>query len=252
MKRKTLLLLAFILLPAYSIEVELIPSSLPTEFHFIFSAVKKQISSQELYDKCTELENNLLSVPKKYTFYVIKSEIYKSILDYEYDSYTPSIALNANVLEQMKRKLTLNEGSYTKVSHWIFRSFLSDLNFRIKNNQLFEKGPENKFLRPWFKHMIQKTPEEFNQLTSEISLSIFNRIVLFSKTFTKNSFFTPEQTQIKFFKFDQEKTALSEESNSSQTKTLEQIIPTEEELSAEIDKIEKSINPTSPTWTPKN
>ncbi len=243
------ILFTFSVITSYA-QVDLVNKSFPTEFSFIFSQVKLTLQPQELIANCKKLENDLSGIEKKHVYYLIKSDIYKTILDYEYDTYAPTVALNSFMLEQMKQKLSYNLKKYTLMSQWIFRSFLSDLNYRLQQGGQVNSIIEAKFLRPWFKNMSTKSPEEFNAITNKIALDVFNRVGIIAKTFSSNTTSQESRNTPKYFIFGQlpqknEKTTTPD--NAAQR--LDEIIPTEDELNAEIDKIEQGLDK---PWNPKS
>ncbi len=231
-------------------KVELVDKSFPKEFEFVFSRVKHQLNDEQLISMCEKIESALTNVPKKYVFYLLKSDIYKNILDFEYDSYTPGLSLNKNLLEQVERKFANNQKKYTPMAQWIYRSFISDLDFRIKAKENLNAAHESKFLRPWYKNMKDKTPEEFNSLVDQIALSSFQRTFILSNIISQNVVEEGNKQTIKYFLIDKTVNPDLEIENQKEKK-LEEILP--DKIEESIEQIDSLIpsKETRPAWKPE-
>jgi hypothetical protein len=248
---KTSLVISLFICTNSMAKVEIIKNTLPTEFKLLFNTLKR-IKGYPIEDKSKTLEENLSKVQKKYVYYFIKAEIYKTILDHEYDTYAPNIILSNKLFTRMEKKIDLNANNYTAFSKWIFRSFLSDLKFRLRKNQEISSMSEAKFLKPWFKNMSELTPHEFNQLTMSIASEAFTRISVISEVLKNQTAEGKNLTSTKYFKIDNEPEVI-EQTQGEALKSLNEIIPTQEELDAELKKIEAQNKPQDePQWRPES
>jgi hypothetical protein len=239
---------------AHATKIELKPDTVPTEFRLLFNDID---SSQHIqYEDFAKIINDSLSeMEKRQVYFIIKSEIYKAILAYEYDSYRPNIILNSKLLNKVRKQFQKNEDNYNSFSKWAIRSFMGDLQYRIGRKQKVDNMTEARFLRPWFHNILTKKPEEFNKMMAKLTHKIFKKISMIAKVFKNHSAPKDNTKTLQFFLFSKsepqgKKSKTSKESDG--TKAVENLIPKQSEIDSEIDKISNEIDTMRGSqWAPK-
>jgi hypothetical protein len=169
----------------------------PHEFTLLFNALKVEAKtpSQKLkmIGLSKELNENLGFLTKEHIFMLMKTEVIKSTLEYRFDKVRQfdmnSLLVNRLDDEFLKKKAYLNP-----FAQWIWQSVLAELKLRqesgIINNKSF--NPNNfegmkraeairfqrylNYLFPWIDRMDSLDATHFNQLTTDVSWLILNRL----------------------------------------------------------------------------
>ncbi|MBL7663729.1 MAG: hypothetical protein JNM93_01255 [Bacteriovoracaceae bacterium] len=258
MKKRNLLKISLVLVPCFIASAQtarVIPGTVPTEFQLLIDSVNDSPSKPLVYGSAKQINTNLAFATKKNVFFIMKSEIYKTVLDFEYDKYTPNIQLGPSLYSAAEEKYQKNKSVYSSFSSWIIRSLLSDLKFRIETQKGLEDIVEGKYLRPWFKNIMSYSPKDFNLMTSRIASLSLLRITNMSGII-KNQTVIDEKTSATMYFEIQDGPSNKVNTPPPAPKTeemLKNIIPTQEIIDLELDEINKAIGTqSSPEWKPKN
>jgi hypothetical protein len=199
---------------------EIIPNTTPVEFELLYNSIQGSLIPKEKDEFLLlshHLQNFFNRIDQDQLFFLIKSVIYKSVIQYEFDFYIQYIDVNSMFLKKVQQKLVSNKENYSGFSEWIIRSILGDLEIYIDTplldqlGQLSKDSQEDmkkigeierklKYLRPWFYTVEKLKPKEFSNLSREISWKILYRIFYYARIMNFYSgVFTP-QSKINFFK----------------------------------------------------
>ena len=199
---------------------EIIPNTTPIEFELLYSTIQSTLIPKEKDEFLVlshHLQNFFNRVEQDQLFFLIKSIIYKSVIQYEFDFYIQYIDVNSMFLKKIQQKLNTNKEHYNDFSQWIIRSILGDLEIYIDTpildqlGQLSKDSQEDmkkageierklKYLRPWFYTVEKLKPKELTNLVREMSWKILYRVFYYTRLMNFYSgVFTP-QNDVKFFK----------------------------------------------------
>ncbi|MEX1099307.1 MAG: hypothetical protein WEB87_02705 [Bacteriovoracaceae bacterium] len=149
--------------------------------------------AQEVVGAAALINADLKKTPKSNALFLIKSEIYKGLLDNQRLSYSDKALMREALVKGVEQKLKKNKIVYTPFATWIVSSVLSELSaYRgdgfldryqtISRNDLKEKAKALqleklvKYLSPWIIAFNEKTPQEFNHLVALVSVDLLKRI----------------------------------------------------------------------------
>jgi hypothetical protein len=199
---------------------EIIPNKTPIEFELLYNSIQNSLIPKEKDEFLLlshHLQNFFNRIDQDQLFFLIKSVIYKSIIQYEFDFYIQYIDVNSMFLKKVQQKLDSNKEHYNDFSQWIIRSLMGDLEIYVDTplldqlGQLSKDSQEDmkkigeverklKYLRPWFYTVEKLKPKEFSNLSREISWKILYRVFYYTRIMNFYSgVFTP-QSKINFFK----------------------------------------------------
>ena len=171
----------------FSQELELVVSQL---------AGSKQIpqaKAKELASAAVLINNDMQKVPLSNALFLVKSEIYKGLLANPLLSTARELSLSESLVKGLEKKLEDHELVYTDFSKWLGQSLLSELApFRkdgfldryqtISGNDVESRAKAlqvkklGKYLSPWILAFTEKSPEEFNELATEVCSDLMLKI----------------------------------------------------------------------------
>jgi len=149
--------------------------------------------AQTVAAACTLINNDVKSMDKVNLLFLLKSEIYKGLLNNQYLSYSDSIQISEVIIKSIEEKFKKYKITYSPFAVWIFESLIKDLapyrrdNFinrfqTVSRTNMKEKAmaleltKALKYISPWVIAIESKTPEEFNETLTLISIDILKLI----------------------------------------------------------------------------
>jgi hypothetical protein len=84
---------------------KLIKGTTPVEFEMVFNFVRKNVKIKErlkLLKLAHKLDGHFKLLPKENLFFFLKSEVYRNIIQYEFDTYVQRIDVNPILLQKLK------------------------------------------------------------------------------------------------------------------------------------------------------
>lgn len=187
----------------FSRELELIAGQLAADEDLSFELAKQAASSARL------VNNDLQKVPVPNALFLVKSEIYKGLLNNPLLPRNEEVFLSESLLKSVEKKLEKNKLIYSDFAEWTIRSVLSELEpyrqnkFLDRRQTLAGNDPEQRakalqlektasYLTPWIRAFNENSPEQFNRLASEVAAALLKRLA--SKTYYFKNF-APEAAQ---------------------------------------------------------
>lgn len=184
-------------MPGFSVELELMLKQLAKS-----KSVSRARASQ-VVNAAKVINEDLKSVPRENALFLVKSEIYKALLDNPLVHSGGEIIINEAMLKSVEKKLQSKSIIYGEFAQWIAKSILADLAAYRKDGFIsryqtvsgsdvkerarsLELRKLAKFLSPWLMAINEKSPEEFNKLTTEVAANLMLRIA--SKTYYFHQF----------------------------------------------------------------
>ena len=181
----------------FSTELELL-----TE-HLAAAENLSKATAHEVAGAADLINGDLEATPQTNALFLIKSEIYKGLLNNQRLPYQDKIVLSEAIVKSVEQKLRKNNLIYTNFSKWIISSVLSELApFRadgfldrfqnVDRQSLKERGKAlqlrkaAKFLSPWIIAFNQNSPEKFNQIATLTAVDLLKKIS--KKTFYFKNF----------------------------------------------------------------
>ena len=133
------------------------------------------------------INEDLSKTPKSNVLFLIKSEIYKSLLNNQHLPKKGEILINESLVKSIESKVQKHSEIYTEFAFWIANSVIEELapyrsdNFLNKYQTInrtdlkararaFELEKISKYLSPWILALNENSPEEFNQLVTLIAV----------------------------------------------------------------------------------
>lgn len=159
--------------------------------------------AQEVIAAAKVINNDIAKMDQVNLLYLVKSEIYKGLLNNQYLAYNDSIQISSVILKSIRGKMKKYDLNYSDMAKWVFQSIESDLSPYEKdgfidtyqtvggtNVKLRAKAMELtkalKYISPWIIAYESKTPEQFNSLLTNIGVDIL--VQLSRKTYFFSQF----------------------------------------------------------------
>lgn len=261
-----------------------ISDKIPYEFSVMFNSMKdqtKNINDQiKLVGFAEDLNRNLGFLEKEHIFFLMKSEVSKSVLEYRFEK-TREFGITNHLILKLENKLNASERYLTDFSKWIWRAIVAELKYRQKmglitdspfNPELFRDDKKIQavrfkkylhYLMPWIDQMDNLDHQDFNLLAQKVSWEILRKLNDRSLLFKNMSYaqadvqtilfnipaklqnLTPDK--VKELQFLENSKTLKEESQESKTEAkekMDQLSP--DDLSPLSDEISKKIQNQEP------
>jgi hypothetical protein len=160
--------------------------------HLNYSDISKE-QAQEVITACELINNDTTHMDSINLLFLIKSEIYKGLLNNQYLSYGDSIQISEVIVKSIEEKFKKFKISYSPFAQWIFNSIIEDLkpyredNFLNRYQTVSRTNMKEmskslnlqkalKYISPWIIALESQTPEMFNNTLTSISIDIFKLI----------------------------------------------------------------------------
>lgn len=264
---------------AFNKDFTIISDKTPYEFNIMFNSMKDSL--QELGEQIKligfseELNRNLGFLEKEHIFFLMKSEVSKSVLEYRFEK-SRQFDISSRIIEKLEKKFSQQSRYLSDFSKWIWRSIIAELKHRqemglITQNSFsptlfsgdkkiqalrFEKYLN--YLMPWIDQMDNLDHERFNQLALKVSWEVLRKLNDRSLLFKNMSYaqsslstqlfnipaklqnLTPEK--LKEMQYLEENKSLHEQSQAEKTQAQEKVDQIEaNDLSPFSDEITKKI-----------
>jgi hypothetical protein len=283
---KIILMLTFSLnIMAFDKDFKTINDRVPLEFNHLFEAMKLGIKTPsekiKLVGICKELDENLGYLQKEHIFFLMKSEVIKNVLEYQFKKVR-SFDVTAFLIDRLEEDFQKKERYLNPFSQWIWRSILAELAHRKQLGLITSKSfnpasfPDSKknealrfqrylnYLLPWIDKMDSLSASQFNDLSKQVSWIIlrslnersllFKRFASTATTESKITIFNipgkllelhPED--IKRMQNDDLPLTLREESAKEKTEAARQVQDANaDDLSPLSDEVSKELEQNSP------
>jgi hypothetical protein len=257
------LLIIFLPTILFSAPVTYYPKKdLPAEFSYLIESIQlyplEDKEREALGVKIKELDQMLAELTKEEVYFLLKSEIYKGLL--ENPRLKNQMAYyNPDILKPLNSILEVRIDDYHKFAQWLLYAVYSDLSqnfdsayyktFKVKKNTGLALKNKNlimiqrkfDFILPWYEEIINSTPEEFHESLKDNMFDLLDVIIM------------KMQDLIKFSRFDKFKIdPKREELTFFTTKSPELAQKKEEEVLGLTIEEEPKITAKKEEWTPKN
>ena len=150
------------------------------------------------------INEDLSKTPKSNVLFLIKSEIYKSLLNNQHLPRKDEILINETLVKSIESKVEKHAEIYSEFAYWIANSVIEELapyrsdkfldkyqtidRSNLKSRaRAFELQRIAKYLSPWLLAFNENSPEDFNKLVSDIAVDTL-------KGLSKKSFYFREFT----------------------------------------------------------
>jgi hypothetical protein len=175
---------------------KLVEKLLPAEFELVYKNISNNLEPQrkeEFIRLSHRLNDNFKKIPFINLVFMLKSEIYRSIIQYQFDMYIQKIDINLSFLKNLEQKVISNKGSYTRISLWILLAIAADLDPYLDTDvfanlhKVDKKKPKDmkmaaeikkklKYLKKWFYIADKFSPLKFNSVVIKMSWDILYSI----------------------------------------------------------------------------
>lgn len=264
----------------------------PLELKLLTSHLAKHTTSKKdiinVVGYCKLINEDLKSSAKVNVMFMLKSEIYRGILNNQYLKRDNGFQISSTFLNSINQKLQKNKEEYSDFSLWLGNALLSDLlpyqksglidrYQSIDRTDFSNKEKANKikkilsFTGPWLGSFEKLSPKKFNQLCTSVAIDVLRNIS--SRTYYFGVFANKYLQQEEQLIFDIPKVKILTDNQTSSDvnsvssgidqqvkrkeeakKLMDSITPSDspESISKEIDKIlpNKNSDPNS-TWVPE-
>jgi len=199
-KCRPLLLAALLVGPAtagaFHKDFTLVNDRAPLEFKLMFESMKYALKEHNeqlrLIVIAQHINKGLGPLKKDQAFFLLKSEIYKTIL--EWPNPSENFQVGSHTLERMKANLAASQAIYTPFSKWILEALIADLEEFKKEGLLDlsaadrasltgERGQRYlklqrvlRYTRPWLAQADTISAKDFNALTQQVAWSSLERV----------------------------------------------------------------------------
>lgn len=183
--------------------------------HLNYNEVSKD-HAREVLAACELINNDTINMDSINLLFLIKSEIYKGLLNNQHLSYEDSVQISEVIVKSIEDKFKKHEVSYSPFAKWIFNSIIEDLKPYRANDFLnryqtvsrtnmkemsMALGLQKalKYISPWIIAIESQTPESFNNTLTLISIDILKLISRKTYFFKEFSFrFSQKQREAIF------------------------------------------------------
>lgn len=142
--------------------------------------------AQEIADAARVSNVDLSKAPKSNALFLIKSEIYKSLLENSFLPQKSRLTLSSSLIKTLDAKLKKHRLIYGPFSKWIMDSIKTELSSYMADDfidkyqsvsgndikartRAMELERLAKYLGPWILEFLDRSPEEFNALTDLVA-----------------------------------------------------------------------------------
>jgi hypothetical protein len=197
MKFLTLFLFLFSLdCQAFNKDFTLINDRSPLEFKMLFESMKYSLKDRndqiKLVVLAQHINKGLAPLSKDQTFFLLKSEIYKALLEWPHSE--TQFQVGSHTLLRMKKNLNKGKAIYSPYSQWILEALIADLEGFEKKEVLDvsinqrgtltgEKAKHYqkmqrvlKYTRGWIEQADTLSAKDFNHLSEELSWRTLERV----------------------------------------------------------------------------
>lgn len=170
----------------------LIKGTVPLEFELIYNYVRRKLPRKrrlELLKLTHELSVNFQKVPIENLMFFIKAEVYRSLIQFEFDVYVQKIDINPSFLLKLEQRIQASKGLYDDFAVFILTSLINDFDPYMdspvfKNLAKVNKANEGdmklaaeirrklKYLNKWFYIADKYDPDRFNKITYEVAWKV--------------------------------------------------------------------------------
>jgi hypothetical protein len=186
----------------------IISDAVPVEVELMLGHLKSselEVSQiQKILSYTGVINQELALTPVTNIMFLLKSEIYRAILNNQYLRHGNILQISTSILENTKQKLQKHNVVYTQFSKWIIESILSDFDSFLEKNFIntyqnisandnsgqLKVARLNKILKytsPWLNAIDYMSPEDFNSLCTNViidALESISRKTFYFKTYT--------------------------------------------------------------------
>lgn len=171
-------------------------TSLPLEFVLLAESINELKLSQEEKDKIADkikgVNSNLKFLKKEQIFFILKSELYKSILEKEFHSDFKIMKFTNMDISNIEKAYQVNKKDYSPFARWLVESVISDFS-ELKNypgfNNVKLDVPEKdatlnlvrkklSLLSPWLGAISALKASEFNLRLKKMIVEILSDVEL--------------------------------------------------------------------------
>jgi hypothetical protein len=232
--------------------------STPIEYYYIISSIQQvELSDldQKEFDELIQIHDQLFSkLSKKEVFFLLKSEIFKSILSFTFKDSITRVNVDSTFVKKISDKIKENKDEYSPFSLWLNYSFLKDLQIILRDKEFVNiaSTKTSKLKRqlnliiPWLIKFETLPPGVYEKLISEIYMRVLKKISVYGQNFYRYSHFEKLEIILPITKFNhfriQKLIAKQNDSNSIE-KILEKPIDNSQDKAPQIK---------ATTWQPKN
>lgn len=182
---------------AFNKDFTIISDKTPYEFNLMFNSMKgslKHINDQiKLVGLSEDLNRNLGFLEKEHIFFLMKSELTKSVLEYRFEK-SRQFDITIRLIDKLEKKFEEQSRYLSEFSRWIWRSIIAELKHRQKMGLISESSfhptlfsGEKKtealrfekylhYLMPWIDQMDNLDHERFNELSIKVSWEVLRKL----------------------------------------------------------------------------
>lgn len=180
----------------FSKDFTLINDRSPLEFKILFDTMKNTLKEPEdearLVAYCQRINKGLGPLKKDQAFFLLKSEIYKTLLEWKFPPST--FQLSELTLGRLKANLQGSSAIYTPFSQWFIEALIADLEIYQRQGLLSMNATARgrltgearasavkfervlKYTKGWVEQADSLSAQDFNALTRSASWHILRRI----------------------------------------------------------------------------
>lgn len=163
---------------AFSKDFKLINDRAPLEFKLMFESMKNglrdPVEQNRLVAYCGRINRGLAPLRKDQVMFLLKSEIYRTVLDWKFTD--DRFQITESALNRLRMNLISGKDIYSPFSLWILEALLADSE-KIKT---VPTGPEaemtSRYVRKWLAQAEALSAADFNALTLQVSWKILERV----------------------------------------------------------------------------
>jgi hypothetical protein len=168
------------------------PNLLPLEFEVVYNYVRKKLPRKRRYEflKLThDLNKNFQKVPRENLMFFVKAEVYRSLIQYEFDVYVQKINVSPSFLIKLEQKVQASKGLYDKFAIFLITALINDFDpymnspvfknmsrVNSKNADDMKLAAEIRrklsYLSKWFYIADKYDPDRFNKITYKIAWKV--------------------------------------------------------------------------------
>jgi hypothetical protein len=181
-KLLTLLLLFVFSLPG---EAKWSVANVPIEFVWLVDSIQSAAPSErqraELDVKFNRLEKVLKNINSDSLAFLIKSEIYKGILETQWHNLLSYRLLDENTPTLINEKIQKNKNELSLFSSWTIAALNSDIATLVASKEFKAKSPQMEkriaLLAPWATLILNTSPDQFEAAIRPVMFTIIDRII---------------------------------------------------------------------------
>ncbi len=180
-----ILLIFFVTILSFPCKASWSVKNVPIEFVWLVDSIQASKSSERqttnLDEKFNQLGNILQKISPDSISFLIKSEIYKGILETQWNNLLSYRLIDEKTPSLINEKIIVNSNKFSSFSRWTITALNSDISSLIASKEFKAKSSQAEkriaLLTPWATLILNTSADQFEAAIKPVMFTIIDRII---------------------------------------------------------------------------